>query len=247
MVPMVPMMPSLYTAPAADTARAAGEGDRAWTAQLQSEASYRAVQQSEASYRADDEEDARQMADAIRASLASAEAEAAAEAARPLFDADTAPEEFLRSMQAEIASQTYAEAEAAFAARLEAEGLLTVCVPRDGDCAFRCAHLWLLLLDVASGRASDDALLHEFGEWVREGRLASRRSSARASARASLVESTSARASLFDSHAGSPRPETASAALTPAPTRTPPAPLSLHHQLRCRTVEHLSQKLDDPY
>ncbi|KOO22111.1 hypothetical protein Ctob_000992 [Chrysochromulina tobinii] len=139
MVPMVPMMPSLDTAPQAD------EGDRARAAQLQSEASYRAAQlqseasyraaqlQSEASYRAaqlqseaaDDEEEARQMADAIRASLASAEAEAAADAARPLFDADTAPEEFLRSMQAEIATQTYAEAEAAFAARLEAEGLLT--------------------------------------------------------------------------------------------------------------------------
>ena len=69
-----------------------------------------------------EEAEQRQIDEAIRASMAEAEAEAS----QPLFDAETAPEEFVRTLNAEIAAQQFARAEDLFAQRLERTGYTTV-------------------------------------------------------------------------------------------------------------------------
>lgn len=142
-----------------------------------------------------------------------------------------------RAPQAEIAAQGFAEAESAFASRLEAEGLMTVCVPRDGDCAFRCAHLWQLLQEVAGGEKDTEDLVHEFAAWQLESRLASRRSSARVS----RVDDGSRADSPQGGRDGGISP--IGAAAPPAPSRPPPT-LAMHHQLRCRAVAELSSRLE---
>ena len=195
------------------------------------------------------EAEARQLEDAIRASLNQAEEEAS----RPLFDESTADVEFVRSLNAEIAAQGFAEAEAAFAERLEHEGFSILKVPRDGDCAFRCAQLWRALETIVNtpnglseGSAEFTALVAEFADWDKRNATSSP-----SNRDGSSPPGGGAKKGHVSSRAASgewPRAESPDEVppQPPPPSQQHSRPDAPHHALRRQAVEMLRKRMGVP-